>query len=639
MSQATAKKNGVWATIWEYMTTVDHKKIAILYLIAGGFFFVLGGIEAMLIRIQLAVPNNDFLSAGLFNEVITMHGTTMIFLAAMPLLFAFMNATVPLQIGARDVAFPFLNSLGVWLFIFGGIFLNLSWFLGGAPDAGWTSYASLSIASPGHGVDFYALGLQVSGAGTLISGINFVTTIITMRAPGMTYMRMPLMTWTTLVAGVLIVFAFPPLTVGLFLLIFDRMFGSNFFIVEAGGNTIIWEHLFWIFGHPEVYILILPAFGIFSEIFSTFARKRLFGYSAMVFATVLIGFFGFMVWAHHMFTVGLGPTANAIFALATMAIAVPTGIKIFNWIFTIWGGSIEFTTPMLYALAFIPSFVMGGVTGIMQAVAPADYQYHDSYFIVAHFHYVIVGGVVFALLAGLHYYWPLMFATMLSEKLGKITFWLFFIGFHMTFLIQHFLGLWGMPRRVFTYLDGQGYNAANMISSLGAGLMALGVIVLVINIIITVAKNQKVGRDPWGDGRTLEWSLPLPVPYYNFAQIPLVRGLDAFWIEKKEGNGEMLPAESLDDFHMPNNSIIPFVMSLGLFVASFGALYFASGKEWAIDAVADLPVRPWAFWVLVIGLAITFISMITRSFKDDLGYYVTKEEVLRDLEEQERGAK
>ncbi|CAM4273170.1 cytochrome c oxidase subunit I [Jeotgalicoccus halotolerans] len=639
MSEATAKKRGIGSTIWEYMTTVDHKKIAILYLIAGGFFFALGGIEAMLIRLQLAVPNNDFLSAGLFNEVITMHGTTMIFLAAMPLLFAFMNATVPLQIGARDVAFPFLNSLGVWLFIFGGIFLNLSWFLGGAPDAGWTSYASLSIASPGHGIDFYALGLQVSGAGTLISGINFVTTIITMRAPGMTYMRMPLMTWTSLVAGVLIVFAFPPLTAGLFLLIFDRMFGSSFFLVEAGGNTIIWEHLFWIFGHPEVYILILPAFGIFSEIFATFARKRLFGYSAMVFATVLIGFFGFMVWAHHMFTVGLGPTANAIFALATMAIAVPTGIKIFNWIFTIWGGSIEFTTPMMYALAFIPSFVMGGVTGVMQAVAPADYQYHDSYFIVAHFHYVIVGGVVFALLAGLHYYWPLMFATMLSEKLGKVEFWLFFVGFHMTFLIQHFLGLWGMPRRVFTYLDGQGYNAANLISTIGALLMAAAVITLVINIIITVAKNQRVGRDPWGDGRTLEWSLPLPVPYYNFAQLPLVRGLDAFWIEKKEGNGEMLPAESLDDFHMPNNSIIPFVMSLGLFIASFGALYFASGKEWAIDAVADLPVRPWAFWVLVIGLAITFISMITRSFKDDLGYYVTKEEVLRDLEEQERGAK
>lgn len=638
MASAT-KKRGVGSVIWEYMTTVDHKKIAILYLIAGGFFFLLGGLEAMLIRIQLAVPNNDFLSAGLFNEVITMHGTTMIFLAAMPLLFAFMNATVPLQIGARDVAFPFLNSLGVWLFIFGGIFLNLSWFLGGAPDAGWTSYASLAINSPGHGIDFYALGLQIAGAGTLISGINFVTTIISMRAPGMTYMRMPLMTWTTLVASVLIVFAFPPLTIGIFLLMFDRMFGSSFFLVETGGNTIIWEHLFWIFGHPEVYILILPAFGIFSEIFATFARKRLFGYSAMVFATVLIGFFGFMVWAHHMFTVGLGPTANAIFAVATMAIAVPTGIKIFNWIFTIWGGSIEFTTPMLYALAFIPSFVMGGVTGIMQAAAPADYQYHDSYFIVAHFHYVIVGGVVFGLLAGLHYYWPLMFGTMLSEKLGKISFVLFVAGFHVTFLIQHLLGLWGMPRRVFTYLDGQGYDTGNMISTVGALMMAVAVIILIINIIITIAKNEKIGRDPWGDGRTLEWAVPIPVPYYNFAQTPLIRGLDAYWIEKKENDGKMMPAESLEDFHMPNNSIIPFVISLGLFISAFGALYFASGKEWAIDAVSDLPVHPWALWVLVIGLVIVFISMGVRSWKDDLGYYVTKEEVLKDLEEEERGAK
>ena len=639
MAQTSTQKKGVGSVIWEYLTTVDHKKIAILYLIAGGFFFALGGLEAMLIRLQLAVPNNDFLSAGLFNEMITMHGTTMIFLAAMPLLFAFMNAVVPLQIGARDLAFPFLNALAVWLFILGGIFLNLSWFMGGAPDAGWTSYASLSIDSPGHGVNFYALGLQITGAGTLMTGINFATTIITMRAPGMTYMRMPLFTWTTLVAAILIVFAFPPLTIGIFLLMFDRMFGSNFFIVEAGGNTIIWEHLFWIFGHPEVYILILPAFGIFSEIFAVFARKRLFGYSAMVFATVLIGFFGFMVWAHHMFTVGLGPTANAIFAVATMAIAVPTGIKIFNWIATIWGGSIEFTTPMLYAVAFIPSFVMGGVTGIMQAAAPADYQYHDSYFIVAHFHYVIVGGVVFGLLAGLHYYWPIMFNTMLNEFLGKISFVLFVFGFHLTFLIQHFLGLWGMPRRVFTFLDGQGYNTANMVSTVGAFFMAAAVIILLINIVITLVKNERVGTDPWGDGRTLEWSLPLPVPYYNFAQVPLVRGLDAYWIEKKQGDGRMMPAESIQDFHMPNNSIIPLIMSLGLFIASFGALHFADGKDWAIDAVSDLAVKPWALPVLVIGLGITFVSMGVRSWKDDLGYYVTKEEIKKDLEELERGAK
>lgn len=367
---SVAKKQGMGAVIWDYLTTVDHKKIAILYLIAGGLFFVIGGIEALFIRLQLAIPNNAFLVGDAYNQVLTMHGTTMIFLAAMPLVFAFMNAAVPLQIGARDVAFPFLNSLGFWLFFFGGLFLNLSWFLGGAPDAGWTSYASLALASKGHGVDFYVLGLQISGIGTLIGGINFLVTIINMRAPGMTYMRMPMFTWTTFVTSSLILFAFPPLTVGLGLLMLDRLFGTSFFNPALGGNTIIWEHLFWIFGHPEVYILILPTFGIFSEIFATFSKKRLFGYSSMVFATVLIGFLGFMVWAHHMFTVGLGPVANAIFSVATMAIAVPTGIKIFNWLFTMWGGSIRFTTPMMWAVAFIPSFVMGGVTGVMLASAP-----------------------------------------------------------------------------------------------------------------------------------------------------------------------------------------------------------------------------------------------------------------------------
>ncbi|MCZ8536431.1 cytochrome c oxidase subunit I [Paenisporosarcina quisquiliarum] len=612
-----AQKKGFGATLWDYLTTVDHKKIAILYLITGGFFFIVGGIEAMLIRIQLAQPDNDFVSAGMFNQIITMHGTTMIFLAAMPLLLGFMNAVMPLQIGARDVAFPFLNSLGFWLFFFGGVFLNLSWFMGGAPDAGWTSYASLSLASPGHGIDFYALGLFISGFGTLIGGINFLVTIINMRAPGMTYMRMPLFTWTTFVASALILFAFPPLTVGIVFMIVDRMFGGNFFDHTMGGNTIIWEHLFWIFGHPEVYILILPAFGIFSEIFPTFARKRLFGYSAMVFATVLIGFLGFMVWAHHMFTVGMGPTANAIFAVATMAIAVPTGVKIFNWLLTMWGGSIVFTTPMLYAVGFIPSFVAGGVTGVMQAAAPLDYQLHDSYFIVAHFHYVIVGGVVLGLLAGLHFYWPLMFNTMLNEKLGKITFWLFFIGFHLTFFIQHFLGLLGMPRRVFTYVADQGWDSYNMISSIGAIFMAAGVIVLVVNIIMTIVKNEKVGRDPWGDGRTLEWALPQPVPFYNFKQTPLVRGLDTFWIEKQEGNKEgMTYAEPVGDIHMPNNSFVPVVISFGLFVASFGALYNGE-KSWAVP-------------VIILGLGITFASMIHRSLKDDHGYHVHKEDLLDD---------
>lgn len=623
MSTLTQKK-GFLGTIWDYLTTVDHKKIAKLYLIAGGFFFLVGGLEAMFIRIQLATPENDFVSGGTFNEIITMHGTTMIFLAAMPLLLGFMNAIMPLQIGARDVAFPFLNSLGFWLFFFGGIFLNLSWFMGGAPDAGWTSYASLSLESEGHGIDFYVLGLQISGMGTLIGGINFLVTIINMRAPGMTFMRMPLFTWTTFVASALILFAFPPLTVGLTLLMFDRMFGSNFFVTAMGGNTIIWEHLFWIFGHPEVYILVLPAFGIFSEIIPTFSRKRLFGYSSMVFATILIGFLGFMVWAHHMFTVGMGPVANAIFAVATMAIAVPTGIKIFNWLFTMWGGQITFTTPMLYSVAFIPSFVMGGVTGIMNAAAPADYQYHDSYFVVAHFHYVIVGGVVLALLAGTHFYWPKMFGTMLNEFWGKITFWLFLIGFHLTFFIQHFLGLLGMPRRVFTYLDGQGWNNANMISTVGAFLMAVAVIILLVNVVMTSIKNVKVGNDPWTDGRTLEWAIPSPPPEHNFDRLPLVRGYDTWWIEKMEGRKTLTPAEPLGDIHMPSGSILPIFISLGLFIAAFGALYNATDKEWTVP-------------VMIIGLLITFGAMLVRAIKDDPGYHIHKEDLIASEHKDDKG--
>ena len=622
---SVAQKQGFGSWLWGWLTTVDHKKIGILYLLGGGFFFVLGGIEAMIIRAQLAIPNNDLISAGLFNQIITMHGTTMIFLAAMPILFGFMNAIMPLQIGARDVAFPFLNSLGFWMFLFGGIFLNISWFMGQAPDAGWTSYASLAIVSEGHGVDFYAIGLQLAGGGSLIAGINFLVTIINMRAPGMTYMRMPLFTWTTFIASAMVLFAFPPLTIGLFLLTFDRMFGGNFFDHAAGGNTIIWEHIFWIFGHPEVYILILPAFGIFSEIFPIFARKRLFGYTSMVFATVLIGFLGFMVWAHHMFTVGLGPTANAIFAVATMAIAVPTGVKIFNWLLTMWGGNIKLTTPMLYALGFIPSFTMGGVTGVMQGAAPLDYQLHDTYFIVAHFHYVIVGGTVLGILGALHLWWPKMFGSMLNEKLGKVTFWFFLIGFHMTFLIQHWLGFWGMPRRVFTYMDGQGWNLANGISSAGAIFMAIGVIVLVYNIIMTSVKNVPVANDPWGDGRTLEWAIQSPPLYYNFTQTPLVRGLDSVWIEKQEGNESgITPAVPVQDIHMPNGSIIPFLMTLGMFIAGFGAM-FREETSWGLP-------------LLVFGLTWTFVAMGVRSLKDDLGYYIPKEEILRDMK-RERGRK
>ncbi|MDP4083620.1 MAG: cytochrome c oxidase subunit I [Bacillota bacterium] len=607
MSSVAVKQKGIFM---DYLTTVDHKKIGILYLLGGGLFFLAGGTEVMLMRIQLTVPNNDFVSAGLYNELLTMHGTTMIFFAAMPLLLAFMNFIVPLQIGARDVAFPYLNALGFWFFLFGGILLNCSWFLGGAPDAGWTSYASLALASPTHGVDFYALGLQISGFGTIISAINFLVTIINMRTPGMTYMRMPLFSWTAFVTSSLILFAFPPLTVALFFLTFDRLFGANFFHTAMGGNTIIWEHLFWIFGHPEVYILALPAFGIFSEVISTFSLKRLFGYSSMVFATVLIGFLGFMVWFHHMFTTGAGPVTNAIFAVTTMAVSIPTGIKIFNWLFTMWGGSIQFSTPMLWAAGFIPTFTFGGATGVMLASAAADFQFHDTYFVVGHFHYVIIGGVVFAIFAALHYWWPKMFGTMLNDTLGKITFWFFFIGFHLAFFFYHFLGVYGMPRRVFTYLPGQGFETFNLISTVGAALMTIAAIVMFVNIILTQVKHKQAGNDPW-NGRSLEWSIPSPPPEYNFKQLPLVKGLDPFWREKMEGKKEMTPAEPVGDIHMPNPSILPFFTSLGLFIASFGIIF--KGDNLLV--------------LIFVGFAITLGCMLLRSVRDDHGHHVNKQEL------------
>jgi cytochrome c oxidase, subunit I len=596
--------------LMDWLTTVDHKKIGILYLIAGGLFFLVGGLEAIMIRIQLWKPLNNFVSADTFNELITMHGTTMIFLAAMPMLFALMNAVIPLQIGARDVAFPFLNALGFWTFFFGGVLLNVSWFTGGAPDAGWTSYVPLagSTYSSEYGVDYYVIGLQIAGIGTLIGGINFLVTIINMRAPGMTFMRMPMFTWAIFITSALILFAFPALTVGLVALMFDRLFDANFFNVANGGNSVLWEHIFWIFGHPEVYILILPAFGIISEVISTFSRKRLFGYSSMVFATVLIGFLGFMVWAHHMFTTGLGPVANALFSIATMLIAVPTGIKIFNWLFTMWGGSIKFTSANLFAVGFIPTFVMGGVTGVMLAAAPADFQYHDSYFVVAHFHYVIVGGLILGIFAGLHYWWPKMFGRMLNETIGKLTFWTFFIGFHMTFLIQHFLGLLGMPRRIYTYLDGLGFNEMNLISTIGAFLMGLGTIFFITNIIVTAVSGKKATGDAWEDGRTLEWTIPSPAPEYNFAQTPLVRGYDAYWKEKMDGHKEMTPAEPLGSIHMPSPSILPLFMSIGLFIAGFGFMYhnyFVGGG----------------------GLALTFLCMLIRSLKDDHGFHIEPDEL------------
>jgi len=593
----------------DWLTTVDHKKIGILYLIAGFMFFLVGGLEAILIRIQLMTPMNDFVSADRFNELITMHGTTMIFLGAMPLIFAVLNAVVPLQLGARDVAFPFLNALGFWTFFFGGLLLNISWFVGTVPDAGWTSYVPL--AGPDYnstaGVDFYVIGLQIAGIGTLLGGINFMATIINMRAPGMSFMRMPMFCWAAFITSVMIVFAFPALTVALVALMFDRLFQANFFEVGAGGNTVLWEHIFWVFGHPEVYILIIPAFGIISEVVSTFSRKRLFGYSSMVFSLVLIAFLGFMVWAHHMLTTGLGPVANALFSIATMLIGVPTGVKIFNWLFTLWGGSIRFTTASLFAIGFIPTFVLGGVTGVMLASAPADYQYHDTYFVVAHFHYVIVGGLILGIFAGLHYWWPKMFGRMMNETIGKWTFWTFFIGFHLTFFVQHFLGLIGMQRRVYTYLPNQGFDNMNFISTIGAFLMGVGTILFLVNAVVTNMKPRDAANDPWEDGRTLEWTIPSPPPEYNFKQLPLVRSLDPWWKEKMDGSTEMTPAEPVGPIHMPSPSILPFLMSVGLFVAGFGFMYKLH-------------------WLAIAGIAATLICMMLRSLFDDHGFHIDPEE-------------
>lgn len=502
--------------VMDWITSVDHKKIGILYFAAGLFFFMLAGFEAILLRIQLMFPMNNFLEAQTFNELFTMHGTTMLFLAALPIFYGFMNYIIPLQIGARDVAFPFLNSLGLWTFIFGGVLLHLSFVLGGAPDAGWTAYPTLSTFNLDHkGIDFYSIGLQIAGIGTLVGAINFLATIINMRAPGLSFMRLPLFTWSTFVTSALVLFAFTALAINLIFLTFDRLFEANFFDVANGGNPVLWQHIFWIFGHPEVYILILPAFGIISEVVATFSRKRLFGYSSMVFALALIAFLGFMVWAHHMYTVGMGPFANSLFAIATMLIAVPTGVKIFNWLLTMWGGKIHFNTASMFAISFIPTFVMGGVTGVMLSAAPADLQYHDTYFVVAHFHYVIVGGTVLGIFSALFYWWPKMFGRMLDETLGKWTFWLFYIGFHMTFLIQHFLGLDGMPRRVYTYLPDQGWDMANLVSSIGAFLMGIASIILVINIVKTTLKDPDAPADPW-NGRTLEWAVSSPSPVYNF---------------------------------------------------------------------------------------------------------------------------
>jgi len=564
--------------LMSWLTTVDHKRIGFLYGISGLFFLLVGGFEAMLIRLQLMVPNNDLLTAQQYNTMFTMHGTTMIFLAVMPMSAAFFNFIMPLQIGARDVAFPRLNAFSFWVFLAGAIILNIGWFLPqathGAPDGGWFGYAPLTSKQfiPKHSIDYWIMGLQLLGVASIAASLNFIVTIINMRAPGLTMMRLPVFVWMTLTTSFLLVLSFPFIAIALVEVMMDRQFGTFFFEASGGGMPILWQHLFWVFGHPEVYILILPPMGIVSEILPTFARRPLFGYPIVVFSGACIGFLGFAVWSHHMFTTGLGTIATAAFALMTMTIAVPTGVKIFNWIGTLWNGNLQMRTPMMFALGFVWMFMIGGFSGIMHSAAPADAQQQDSYFVVAHFHYVLIGGSLFGILSGIHYWFPLMFGRKVSEVWGKLSFWVIFIGFNVTFFPMHFLGLNGMPRRTFTYDSNLGWNAANYIATIGALTLGLGIFIYFVVMVYTYFKGERVGRDTW-DARTLEWSLPNPPPEYNFRVIPIVHDRDAFWYEKnhvEEIAKEKIELEKVESahggIHMPFASIWPFVAGMGLLI-------------------------------------------------------------------------
>ena len=565
--------------LWGWITTVDHKRIGVLYGVTAFIMFLIAGLEAGAIRAQLAQPDSTLIGPETFNRLFTMHATAMVFMVIMPLSASFFNFVVPLAIGARDVAFPRLNAFSYWVFLFGTLLMHASFLVGQVPDAGWFSYANLTSTtySPNDGLDFWALGLLVLGVSSVAAALNFMVTIINMRCPGMTMMRMPVFIWMTLITSILLVLAFPVITVGLVELVLDRNFGTHFFDTSGGGDPILWQHLFWVFGHPEVYILILPPMGVVSEILPTFSRKPLFGYPVVIFSGIVIGFMSWAVWSHHMFTTGMGPTALTVFTITTMLIAVPTGVKIFNWIGTMWGGSIEFKTPMLFAIGFISLFIIGGLSGVSHAVAPSDFQQQDTYYIVAHIHYVLFGGSIFGILAGMYYWFPKLTGRMMGEGLGKWNFWLTFIGMNLTFFPMHYVGLNGMPRRIYTYGEEFGWGLLNSLSSLGYVVLFIGMLMLVINIIQSLRNGRVAGHDPW-DAPTLEWSISSPPPVYNFAEIPRVEGRDPYWTTKRRAEAAGQPVAGpearvdVSTIHMPSPSYWPAFAAVGVVLIAAGLL-------------------------------------------------------------------
>lgn len=646
-----------------WLTTIDHKRIGILYLMTAFFWFLVGGLEAMMIRFQLHKPEyQDFVSAETYNALFTMHGTTMIFLVIMPMAVAFFNYVMPLQIGARDVAFPRMNAFSYWMFFFGSVLINISWFFGEAPNMTWVGYSPLtnSTYTPGMSGDFWVLGLQILGVSSIVGALNFITTIINMRAPGMSFMRMPVFTWMTLITTLLVILAFPAITICLVELTFDRLFHTNFFEASAGGLPILWQHLFWVFGHPEVYILILPPMGMVSEILPVFSRKPLFGYPLIVGSGAAIGFMGFTVWTHHMFTSGLGNIATAAFALTTMAIAVPTGVKIFNWIGTLYKGQLIMATPMLFALGFIYQFMMGGFSGLMHANAVHDLQQHDSYFVVAHFHYVLIGGALFGTFAGVYYWFPKVTGRKLNEAKGKFVFWFLFLGFNLAFFPMHWLGLNGMPRRIYTYAARNDWGTLNFVCTCGAALMAVAVIIFFYDLLKTATSGQIAGDDPW-DARTLEWAIPNPPPVYNFKVTPLVQSLDDWWYTKHpeallqddigldatdspyedDDVSHMHPSDHVVDHHhddhgvhMPGGSWFPMLAAFGFFVGAMGIIFngqFLYGAtvngEWiSYDNpeyyVPYLQTLFWRFWIAIAGGLFGVFAIFCWSMEPIGGYNI-----------------